>query len=47
MKISKEECDKKFADKELILSDEECKKCEFYYLCPFIQRAYDEIVNGD
>jgi len=49
MKISKEECDKAFADAELrlTLSREKCKKCEYFYLCPFIMRPYNEVVNGD
>ena len=47
MKNSKEECDKDFAEKTLILSDEKCKKCEHLYHCPFMSRAMAEIMYGD
>ena len=47
MKISKDKCDKEFAEKNLTVSDEKCKQCEYFYLCPFISRAMDEVVNGD
>lgn len=47
MKISKDICDKDFANNSLILSEEKCSTCEYFYLCPFIMRNYDEVVNGD
>ena len=47
MKISKDECDKDFAEKNLILSDEKCDNCEYYGLCPYIARALDDVTNGD
>ena len=47
MKISKDECDKEFAEKKLVLSDEKCKQCEYLYFCPFMSQAVDEVVNGD
>ncbi len=47
MKISRDECDKEFSARRLILSDEKCKPCKYFYLCPFISRAMDEVVNGD
>ena len=47
MKISKDECNKEFAEGKLIMSDEKCKQCEYLYLCPYMLRAMDEIVNGD
>lgn len=40
-------CDKAFADRELYLNEEKCSKCEYYYLCPFIMRSYNEVVDGD
>lgn len=47
MKISKDECDKDFAEKKLELSDEKCGQCEYLYLCPYMSKAMDEVVNGD
>ena len=47
MKISKNECDKDFANKSLILSDEKCEKCEYYAWCPFIKRSLNEVTDGD
>lgn len=47
MKISKDKCDKEFAEKKLTLSDGKCKRCEYLYLCPFISRPMDEVANGD
>ena len=47
MKISKDKCDKDFAEKRLVLSNEKCKQCEYLYLCPFMFRAMNEVVNGD
>lgn len=47
MKISKDICDKDFANKTLVLNDEKCSKCEYFYLCPFIMRSYNEVVYGD
>ena len=47
MKFLKDECSKDFADKKLILSEEKCKECEYFYLCPFMCQAMNEIVNGD
>jgi len=46
MKISKDECDKDFSEHKLILSDEKCKPCKYFYVCPFIRRAMDEVVYG-
>lgn len=47
MKISKDECDKDFANKSLTLSDEKCDKCEYYSWCPYIARALNEVTDGD
>ena len=38
MKISKDECDKDFAERKLELSDEKCGNCEYLQECPFILR---------
>ena len=46
MKISKDECDKKFAEHQLFLT-EECRQCEYFYLCPYMARAMEEVVEGD
>ena len=47
MKISKDECDKAFSERILVLSDEKCKQCEYLYLCPYMSQVMDEVVNGD
>ena len=47
MKISKDECDKDFAERKLELSDEKCNSCPYLYLCPYMARAMDDVVNGD
>lgn len=47
MKISKDECDKEFTEKELVLSDEKCGSCPYLYLCPYIAREMDDVVNGN
>lgn len=47
MKISKDECDKGFSERKLILSDEKCKPCKYFYICPFIRRDMDEVIYGD
>ena len=47
MKISKDKCDKEFAENKLFMSEEECKQCEYLYLCPYMSQAMDEVVNGD
>lgn len=47
MKISKNKCDKEFAEKKLTLSDEKCKQCEYLYLCPYVYHHMDEVANGD
>lgn len=47
MKISKDECEKDFAKKNLILSDKKCNNCEYYKRCPFIARSFDDVINGD
>lgn len=47
MKISKDECDKDFAEKKLILSDGKCKQCGYFYLCPFVSRAMTDVEDGD
>lgn len=39
MKISKEQCDKEFTEKNLDVSEEKCKQCEYYRVCPFIARS--------
>lgn len=47
MKISKEECDRKFSEKSLLLSNKKCKTCEYYYRCPYIMRSYNDVMYGD
>ena len=47
MKISKDECDKDFAEKKLELSEEKCGQCEYCYLCPYMARAMNDVVEGD
>lgn len=47
MKISKDECDKDFAEKKLELSEEKCGQCEYLYLCPYMARAMEEVIEGD
>ena len=47
MKISKDECDKDFADRTLELSDAKCKNCEYYYLCPYIFQSYEDVIYGE
>lgn len=47
MKISKDTCDKEFAEKKLELSESKCKECEYFYLCPYILKSYNDVVYGD
>lgn len=47
VKISKDECNKDFSEHKLILSEEKCKPCKYFYVCPFISRAMAEVVYGD
>ena len=47
MKISKDECDKDFAERKLEMSDEKCGQCEYLYVCPFMSQEMNDIVNGD
>ena len=46
MKTNREECEKKFAERKLVMSDEKCRECEYLYLCPFMAQAMDEVVYG-
>lgn len=47
MKISKDECDKEFAEYNLLLCEEKCGKCDYNRVCPYLMRSYNEVVNGD
>lgn len=47
MKISKTECDIEFAERKLELSEEKCGSCQYKYLCPFMAREMDDVVNGN
>ena len=47
MKITKTECDKDFVEGKLELSDEKCRQCKYFYLCPYMAREMDDVVNGN
>ncbi len=44
MRISKDECDKEFSERKLILSEEKCKHCKYFYLCPYMYKAISDVV---
>lgn len=47
MKITRDECDKDFAERKLEMSENKCGACQYKYLCPFLAREMDDVVNGD
>ena len=47
MKISRDECDRDFAEQKLEMSENKCGSCQYKYLCPFLAREMDDVVNGD
>lgn len=46
MRVTKDECDKDFAEKKLETSDDKCKNCEHYHHCPFLSREHENIIYG-
>ena len=43
----KQECRDEAERHELIMSDEKCKPCEYFYQCRYVFEAYQEVVYGD
>ena len=45
--IAKQKCIEDYERKQLIMSDNKCKQCEYYYRCRFIIMEMDAIINGE
>lgn len=43
----KPECTKDYEQKQLIMSDNKCKQCEYYYTCRFMMMEMEAVINGD
>ena len=47
MHEEKEECQRDYEQKRLVMSNEKCKNCDCYYKCCFVAWEMDSIVNGE
>lgn len=47
MHEEKPECIMEYEQKQLILSDEKCKKCDCYYKCCFMLWEMNSVIDGD
>ena len=45
--MTKEECDKDYAEGKLIMAEAKCKECEHYYSCIYVLMAWNDVVYGD
>lgn len=45
-RMEKQECLEAYEQKNLIMSDEKCEKCENIYQCKFYAMEMNDIVNG-
>lgn len=45
--MTKEECKIEYENKNLFLSEEKCKQCDYYFTCIYMKMAMNENVYGD
>ena len=45
--MCKDECKEEYNNKSLYMTEEKCDKCEYYYKCPYMMMAWNDVVYGD
>ena len=45
--MEKTECTKDYQNRELVMSDEKCKECQYLYECRFMFQEMNAVIYGE